>query len=407
MKEKKLLLLLTIFASIAFFSRCLDSKTGADPRGESYAGSATCVKCHASIYASYLHTAHSQSAAPASAAAIAGSFSRDSNSFVVGDTTKVVMEYREGRYWQVLYLNGREKRAEPFDIVFGKVKGQTYLYWKGDQAFQLPVSYFTALHSWTSSPGYAAGGVNFDRPVIRRCFECHSSYIARSREQMAGAPNETGMDKNSLIYNIDCERCHGPAAAHVLFHTENPGQREAKNLISYKSLSRAQKISTCAVCHSGNKNFILKSTFDFRPGDTLSHFMVTDDMTPARPDVHGNQTQLLASSKCFRSSDIDCSTCHNTHVNDRGNFAGYASHCMGCHTEAGHNFCKLADSVNVSFLKTNCTRCHMPAQASAAILVRASGSRLSTPCFVVNHRIAVYPAESKEILKKELSHETP
>jgi hypothetical protein len=38
------------------------------------------------------------------------------------------------------------EHTERFDYVIGSGgKGQTYLYWKGDLLFQLPVSYWTEL----------------------------------------------------------------------------------------------------------------------------------------------------------------------------------------------------------------------------------------------------------------------
>ena len=180
--RRKLIFIGSIFTAILLFSRCLDSGAH-DPRGTIYAGSASCVSCHRQIVDSYGHTPHYHSAAIATPAAIEGSFSKDSNTFVVNDTAKVVMEEREGIPYQALYINGKKSRAERFDIVFGYAKGQTYLYWKDQQVYQLPISWFTGLHRWTSSPGYPAGLPFFDRPVLERCFECHTSYITQSSTQ--------------------------------------------------------------------------------------------------------------------------------------------------------------------------------------------------------------------------------
>ena len=57
-------------------------------------------------------------------------------------------------------------------------KGQTYLYWgKEDQLFQLPVSYWTEVGSWVNSPGYGDRTIEFSRPVVPRCLECHATYF--------------------------------------------------------------------------------------------------------------------------------------------------------------------------------------------------------------------------------------
>jgi hypothetical protein len=397
MPRKTIFILSAIFLCMLSLSYCMNAKSSDDPRGGAYAGQGACVKCHASICSTYLQTAHYQSAVLASPTTIAGNFSTDSNSFIVNDSMKVVMEIRHGIPFQVLYCKGKEKRAERFDIVFGKAKGQTYLYWKGDLLFQLPVSYLTVLNSWTSSPGYPQDTVIFDRPIYSRCFECHASFVRQKTQGSSIVPGAEALDKSSMICQIDCERCHGPAAAHVNFQTANPDVKAARYIVSYRALSRSQKIDICAVCHSGNNGYMLKSTFRFLPGDTLSHFMLPGFDLP-KLDVHGNQTQLLASSKCFRMSNMDCSTCHNTHIDDRGNTAKYARHCQDCHSASNHNFCKLADSSNLALLKDNCTRCHMPEQTSGVIKVKTSNFSVNTPISMVNHRIAVYPDESKKIM---------
>jgi|ERR1022692_325061 hypothetical protein len=143
---------------------------------------------------------------------------------------------------------------------------------------------------------------------------------------------------------------------------------------------------------------MLRSTFAFKPGDSLEGFMQRVYTIYDRPDVHANQSLLLAQSKCFINSNMDCSTCHNTHIKDRGNYPQYAQHCQNCHSTTNHNFCKMADSSNISFLKNSCTRCHMPAQPSNAIVVQTSKNRTNIPCMVISHRIAVYPEESKKII---------
>jgi hypothetical protein len=383
---KKWLLIGTLMAGAGVFSRCLNA-VNRDPRGKAYAGSAACVSCHKAIVDSYAHTAHYHSAALASAQAIEGSFSPRANTFPVNDTAKMVMELRDSIPYQVLYVNGKEKRAERFDIVFGHSKGQAYLYWKNDQVYQLPISWFTGLKQWTTSPGYPPGLPFFDRPVLARCFECHTSYITPS-----DASNVNALDRRSLIPNIDCERCHGPAAAHVAFHTESPGEKEGRYIASFRHLTRGQKIEMCATCHAGSNNIQLRSIFGFKPGDTLSRFEVSAHVPTGRPDVHGDQVALLASSKCFQMSSMDCSTCHNTHANQRGNLAAYAQRCQTCHTEAGHNFCKLANAQNIDYMRINCTRCHMPAQGSTIIKVKTTSAGADTAVFMTNHRIAVYPA---------------
>ena len=379
-------------ASVFLFTRCFRAQVLPDPRGDAYAGSETCIRCHASISKSYAHTAHFFSTRIADSVGIAGNFSPGFNTFRINQTTEIRMEKRDSGYYQVLYEGNQETEAHRFDLVMGAVKGQTYLYWKGNQFFQLPVSYLAPLHQWTASPGYSISGLNFSRPVLKECFGCHSSFASGDPHGWSG----DGIQKNSWVFNIDCERCHGPSEAHVRFHEEHPEEKKAKFITSFQSLGQQQKIDLCAVCHSGTKHILLKSTFAFQVGDSLSSFMIPLQ-TGDQLDVHGNQTQLLAQSKCFRMSSIDCTTCHNAHEDQRGMIKTFNERCQGCHPTVRHET-KMISVANRNFLQDNCTTCHMPAQASRTIELITEKNTTAIPAMVINHRIAIYPEESAKTM---------
>jgi hypothetical protein len=400
MRSKKALFifLIALLPIAACLTQCLYQSKAVDVRGSAYAGSVSCMQCHKDVYSSYLHTAHFQTSRPATEQTVHGSFAAGANTFDFGTGQKMIMEKRDSGLYQTGYVNNQQVETERFDIVIGGVKAETYLYWKGNKLFELPMSYFKSLHGWTNSPGYAKGIINFDRPIVTRCLECHSSYISDVPQQSA-IRQQPEFNKNSLIYGIDCERCHGPAAEHVEFHIANPTEKKAHFMVSYKSLTRDQKLNTCAVCHSGNREKFELSTFGFKPGDTLDNFKVHDyfpkKLNLADLDVHGNQNGLLSASKCFLMSNMDCMTCHNTHVNDHGNVATYSQKCMNCHNAVNHNTCTMKQS---AAMKNNCIDCHMPAQASGAIMVQTATEKNTTPYLVHTHRIAVYPEETRKIM---------
>jgi len=400
----KKILFISIIITILFFIFYFEfkgSEQPSDPRGYAYVGSAKCLKCHGDIYNSYLHTAHYTASLPADGNTVHGNFTSGFNVFNVSPSQKIVMEKHNSGMFQTYYQDGKLKERHRFDIALGGIKGESYLSWNGNGLNQLPISYFTKQNKWLMSPGYAPGIVDFTRIITSRCMECHASYIADQPAESQKIDAAEQFDKNSVVYSIDCERCHGPGAKHVEFHTNNPNVKTPIYMISYHSLPRALRMDMCGVCHSGNKSQMLRSTFAFKPGNNLSGFKLPDFVRPADSthlDVHGNQVQLLESSKCFIKSNMDCATCHNTHQNQRGDIALFTQKCLGCHSMVNHNYCKIATTQNAALIKSNCIKCHMPALLSKVILISNSNQTSTADIYVRSHHIAIYPQETKKIL---------
>ncbi len=403
-KHNHTLLVISAIVVIVFtLCKCIyKNKTGDDVRGDEYAGSATCGNCHKGIHDSYFTAAHNKTSAPATKAVVAGSFEANKNTYFYRPKVKVVMEQRDSSLFQVAYVNDVEKQANRFDIAIGSGrKAQTYLYWMDNNAYQLPVSYFVPANNWVNSPGYPAHQVRFDRNIPIGCFECHSSYIRLESNKVAGDHYINSFDKNRIVYGIDCERCHGAAAKHVTFHKENPQEKKATFMTTFSSLSRTQKVDMCAVCHSGIQE-TLKSTFNFKPGDTLTNnfYATSANVKVDDLDVHGNQKQLMSASECFmKSNTLNCTTCHNTHTTERDDMALFSKRCMSCHNELNHNFCTVKQTGNVS-ITTNCIDCHMPAKPSKVIRLLSNGEASPRANLVRTHYIAIYPEETLKFIAK-------
>lgn len=401
-KQRTLFLALLLLVPMSFMLvQCFSDKPQ-DPRDQVFAGSASCIKCHKGVYDSYLHTAHYLTSKPTVPGHVHGGFNAGDNTIQYSDGTVVKMEKRNGGLYQVIYANGKQTDAQRMDITFGVNKAQTYIYWQGTQLFELPVSYYSKVHGWAGSPGYDSKHPDFGRPILQRCFECHSSFIRQEEQQNRDMQNrKVEFEQASIIYGIDCERCHGPAANHVNYHEAYPEEKQPKYITRFASLTRAQKMDACGVCHSSSKQAFQVSTFKFKMGDTLARFKEPDYLNTqtnnAALDVHGNQNGLLTASKCFMMSNMDCSTCHNTHVNNSGNLALYSQKCMNCHNDANHNVCKVAPKLS-ALMKNNCIDCHMPLKPSNTISVNDTAGNKNSLYMVRTHRIAVYLDESKKIL---------
>lgn len=404
MHQKKILVLAFFCMLVLVMNNCINKqKESKDPRSENYAGSAKCISCHKEVYNTQIRTAHYLSSNPASRKTIKGSFAKDSNTVYYRPTLKVAMEETDTGFYQVAYIDDVEKQAARFDIVIGSGrKGQSYLYWFYDNIFQLPVSYYVPGRKWVNSPNYPPKNVLFNRDIPVGCFGCHSSYIKKTDTKPAGNYLVDYFDKNQLIYGIDCERCHGPAASHVDFHEKNPNEKKPAFITKIASLNRQEKIDMCAICHSGARETI-KSTFSFRPGNKLSDYLHPDTsvINTDQIDVHGKQYQLLSASKCFiKSKTLTCSSCHNTHVQERDNVKDLSTRCMNCHTNPSHESLKMTIALRAN-LTNNCIDCHMPAKPSALITMKSQDENNTIPALVRTHYISIYLDATKKFLLKE------
>jgi len=273
-------------------------------------------------------------------------------------------------------------RTERIDIVTGAPRnGQSYLFWKGDQLFQLPVTYWVEANSWVNSPSYPDGSPHFDKAIIPRCLECHASYFEWT------PPPVNRYKKSSLVLGIWCEKCHGPGRAHVAMRraASSPRAGATQAIVNPASLPRERQIDLCGLCHSGN-GVPIQPALSFLPGDDLDGYVDIPYSSPEDSvDVHGNQVQLLKRSRCYRSTTtLTCTTCHNVHTMQR-DAASFSPRCLSCHqAQQCGKFATLGDSI-----AHNCIDCHMPLQESKVLFSITNGKTVRPK--VRNHTIAIYP----------------
>ena len=393
LSRNTVILSLSACSIIILLVTCIGKKpTKEDPRGNYFVGAEKCMQCHKDIYDTYVKSNHFLASSPAAKNNIAGSFTTGSNTFNFSPTSKIVMEDRDSGFFQVAYENGKEVEAHRFDIVVGKKHAQTFLSWSKAAPYELPISYYTSVKGWATSPGYSPHKIDFSRSISADCFECHSSFV---KTQLNGFSEE--LDKNSIVYGIDCERCHGPAINHVNYHDVYPEEKKGKYIVSPAALTRQQKLDMCAVCHSGNDKTKIFSRFDFRPGDTLSKFFYPRaEKNTSSFDVHGNQYELLSQSECFlKSGTLDCSSCHNPHTNSDAGLIDYSKKCISCHQKVDHETLK-GEQYSINKISGNCIDCHMPSQPSQAITFNLQGQDTRSTYLLRTHKIAIYNTRGGE-----------
>jgi Cytochrome c554 and c-prime len=350
-----------------------------------FVGDRACSQCHQNQFDSYLATAHHRTSRLPNSASIAGQFTPGKNLMTtLNPQLSFRMEARDGHFYQTAILNKPPhpiRRTEQIDIVIGSAtKGQTYLYWRNDALFELPVSYWTELKGWVNSPGYVDGSADFDRPVTPRCLECHATYF----QPLSSRASDSRYDKNNFVLSISCERCHGPGLSHVQTHLASSGNTLTPEPMPPIKLARDREIDICAQCHGGVGKEVAPP-FSFTPGQPLSQYIVLQaPESTDRVDVHGNQVILLERSRCFQSSpEMSCSTCHDVHSPERTT-ASYSTRCLHCHQpQQCGKFATLGPQI-----AANCVDCHMPVQASKLLVLDADDTRFKAK--VRNHWIRVY-----------------
>ncbi|MDQ2711252.1 MAG: hypothetical protein M3Y24_03275 [Acidobacteriota bacterium] len=223
-----------------------------------------------------------------------------------------------------------------------------YLAKVGDHLFQSPISYYTTRHLWDLAPGYEqAPKPDFSRPVTVECLSCHADKplpIANTLNSYQSPPFE-GMA-------IACDRCHGPAEAHL--KRPVPG-----SIVNPAKLAGAERDSICEQCHLAGEIRIPnpgKTMADFQPGEkTEEVFTVYVAAHPIENSIKViSHSEQLALSVCARNSGgrLWCGTCHNPHDKPERPVAYYRERCLGCHAANLSAEHQAPDR--------DCVACHMP-----------------------------------------------
>ena len=348
-------------------------------------GDSPCSSCHGDK-ASYEGTAHRLTSRHPSQATVAGDFTGPGS---VLHTPNPALHFRmsadaAGFHQTAVEGTGKDTtmRSERIAIVAGSNrKGQSFLYWRGDSLYQMPISYWKSLNTWINSPGpgYTDGRANFDRPVAPRCFECHATWIeAKPDVRLVNRFDSTG-----AILGITCERCHAGGREHVARERSVLHAARGPAIVNPARLTRERQMDACAQCHGGLGTPRLP-TFTYVAGYRLADFVELVPQPPDAPvDVHGNQVALLQRSRCYQQSQMTCLTCHDVHATQRDT-KQLSGRCLTCHQEQS---CKLFPTQGHA-LAGRCVDCHMPLQKSNLIVSALEGQQKQA--LVRSHWIRVW-----------------
>ncbi len=360
------------------------SRTGSKPAAgiensenakSAYVDSAVCAGCHQDVAKTYSQTGMARSLYPLKSGNLVEDFRTHNTVYAKASDRYYTMIQRDGKWYQRRHqigFGGRETNVveKQIDYVIGSGHHvRTYLSRTAEgKLIELPVSWYAEKGGyWAMSPGYdGPDQPDFRRAVVSQCMSCHNRYPAP--DQISHLDQAEPVFGEKIGEGIDCQRCHGPGRAHAeaaASHALADAIRKA--IVNPAKLGRDRQLEVCMQCHLQTTSRPLpgwlpkydRAMFTWQPGQALSDSALFFDKAPGTGKDSfqiDHAAYRLRQSKCFLSSQMTCTTCHNPHNVPRAEEAveHYNSVCQGCHASA-HN----ANPASAE-ARGSCIECHMP-----------------------------------------------
>jgi Cytochrome c554 and c-prime len=312
-----------------------------DPRIADYVGDRACRQCHPGETALFSRSGHSQTLRPAASLPRAQWL----------DGRRVADPERPGVAWTYALRDGQlsvdrneQGKTEHYviDYAFGSGHHAMTFVSMLDRdpthpaALEHRLSYYSQSDSLDLTPGHVviAGrpgttphGRELPPAKALKCFDCHTTITSNLGQDV--------LDVATMRPNISCERCHGPARAHVV--AARRGDEDLAMPFGYERWTAAEQMRLCGHCH--------------RHPDQRS----LDELRPENPELVRFQPVGLMLSACYTKSQgaLSCVNCHDPHAKASSDRTSYEPVCLSCHQSAPQQTCP------VSPLK-GCIDCHMP-----------------------------------------------
>ncbi len=336
-----------------------------------YADAKACAICHAAIAETYRRTGMARSFYRPRPENTVEDYTRNNTFYHKASDTWFRMLRRDGKFYQrrwQLDADGRETHVDELqiDCIMGSGNHvRTYLHRTiRGTLIELPLGWYPERGGiWAMNPGYEGSHLETRRKVAYECMFCHNAYPE------IPANSEEPVYRGQLPEGIDCQRCHGPGAAHV-----RAAQSGAKNvretILNPARLSADRQMEVCMQCHLQTSAEALPSElrrfgrgpFSYRPGEPLAVFKVYFDKAAGAPPRFEivSSAYRLRQSQCFLQSGgkLVCETCHNPHDIPRGAAAvqHYDAVCLRCHGATLTGLMATGKHTRAA----DCASCHMP-----------------------------------------------
>lgn len=360
-----------------------------------YVGMESCVPCHRERVNEFRETRHFLAAVQPSQLTASPGFKPGKNRYHAPLTQRIFEMTREGQRFQMTMQNEASPEAQrlvtPIDMIYGHgaESDETYFSWQNDRVQELPVAWLHKDHCWGGVVINPYGHGDGSRPVTAQCLHCHFTWVEC-------VPGDTPtFRRETAVWGVTCERCHGPGKDHVHYHKQHPNDRTPHGIVHPGEMSRDRLLDLCAQCHDNAIQF-RRAPFTYRPGEVLSEFIRTPRFALEEDNHVANQNSGMLASRCFQQSEtMTCITCHDPHHRRSADNAGSHS-CLTCHQS--HD-CAEREQLPAA-LQNECVACHMPSVNKVQVNFRTEQDGYVPPARRWEHRIAVYP-EARDRLKAE------
>lgn len=313
---------------------------GSEPRGD-YVGSRSCRECHPGEYAFYTTSGHSRTIRPASRRRLAREL--DGRGVDDPEWPGVTWSYllRDGRLLVERSEGGESERVEA-DFALGSGHHATTFLTLTDpdpdrpRALEHRLTHFAEGDLLGITPGQKAdsgldrgGRLGYEMTVEEtlKCLGCHTTETARPSE---------GPGLETMIPNVSCERCHGPARGHV--EAALRGEEDLSMPFGFEAWTAEQQLALCGECHR-------------HPSNAAPGIIHPDNVQIARFQPVG-----VMQSRCYTESEgaFSCVSCHDPHDRAKSDPAYYGAACLRCHGPPA------PDPAPLRALDLDCVSCHMP-----------------------------------------------
>jgi hypothetical protein len=324
-------------------------------RDSGFAGSRVCAECHPGESAAFARSGHARTLRPAGRIPLA----RWLAGKTVADPEQPGRTYHYKPRGDELWVERREagrvesRRALSFALGSG-THAVTFVGLEPKSAgppegLEHHLTYFQHRDAMGVTPGQAApksdpelgpDGFRLPKAVLLDCLECHGT---RTKPPRGG-----GVDLATLLPQVSCERCHGPARGHVdRAQAGGLGSLELGMAFGPERETSLQQITMCGRCHR------------------LPEMVEAATIRPDNAAITRFPAVGLLQSDCYVRSGgrVTCTTCHDPHARATSSANPYESACLSCHrvedesTEPKPSYAGNPCPINP---RSDCVRCHMP-----------------------------------------------